>query len=133
MPIPTRRLAGLAVLVGVALALYPRPLQANTWALIAAVNALLLAIALFDALLAPGRKHFEVGRQHRPTIEKGTTSTLTWTIANRSRRSVRIRMADELAPSLRAKDDRFGTRIKGGVTATARTELSPVRRVRVVL
>jgi uncharacterized protein (DUF58 family) len=123
----------VAVLIGLALFAFPGRGSFNTWGLIAIVNGALLIIAALDALAAPGRRKLEVQRLHRPTVEKGTTADLKWTITNTSRRRVRIRVADGLAPSLRAVDDRFSATLKPGATATATTTISPVRRGRFVL
>lgn len=128
MPIPTPRFAIAAAVIAVALMAYPGRELGSTWLLLIVVNAVLVLAAVIDSLLAVKHSSIAVERHHRPTVEKGGRTELVWRISNRSRRAIRVHVADTLAPSLRAGEDRFTTTIAGSSTAVATTELAPVRR-----
>ena len=99
--IPTRRLAFVALL-SVAASSRTRETIGNLWWTLALINGLLLGVAMIDLLLAPSARALEITREHPPVVVIGEAAVLGWSVHNASRRRVRMRLADELAPSLRA-------------------------------
>ncbi len=124
MPIPTRRLALVALVASIAIIGLDRG-----WALFA-VNGLLLALALVDWAMAGRPDAVEVSRELPDVIVLGTSGWLTWVVTNPSRRRQRIGFADELAPSLGAGFRRARVTIAGEGSVEVRTELRPTRRGR---
>jgi uncharacterized protein (DUF58 family) len=122
MPVPTRRLAVVAALAAlVPLVLVPAPRLA--WAL---VNGALLLAAVVDGLRAGRPSAWEVAREAPLVIGLDREAEVTWTV--RGPRPAVVRIADELAPSLRPATRRMTLRVPAGGTATARTTIAPSRR-----
>jgi len=108
--IPTRRLAAVAAVVGVALLFYPGELVGGVWGTLAIVNGVLAMIALLDGLAAPRPALVEVTRDFPPVVVLGTDAEWRWRIVNQSGRRMKVRVADELAASLGARRRRVATR-----------------------
>ena len=125
--VPTRRLAGVAALASVALLVVP---GGGVLVELVVVNAALALLALVDALLAPAPGSLPVERTLPGAVTLGATAEITWTVRNPRRRALRVALADELAPSLRADTRRASARIPGGATLQAATEINPARRGR---
>jgi uncharacterized protein (DUF58 family) len=124
--VPTRRLAIAAALASlVALAVPGSELE---WLLV--VNGALVLIALLDSRVGPSPAALEVSRRLPAAITLGAESDLTWTIRNPSSRKIKVGLADELAPSLRATTRRARGRIPGKGTLRATARLRPARRGR---
>ena len=90
-------------------------------------------MALVDALLAPAPGSLPVERTLPGAVTLGATAEISWTVRNPRRRAVRVALADELAPSLRADTRRAAARIPRGATLQAATEIRPARRGRFTL
>jgi uncharacterized protein (DUF58 family) len=128
--VPTRRLAGVAALASVALLVAP---GGGVLVELLAVNGALVLVALVDALLAPTPGSVPVERKLPGAVTLGATAEISWTVRNPRRRALRVALADELAPSLRADTRRATARIPRGGTLHAETEIRPARRGRFVL
>jgi uncharacterized protein (DUF58 family) len=129
-PVPTRRLAAVAALASVAMLAVP---GGGVLVELVAVNGGLALVALVDALLAPAPGSVPVERTLPGAVTLGARAEISWTVRNPRRRSVRVALADELAPSLRADTRRATARIPSGGTLEAATEIRPARRGRFVL
>lgn len=127
--IPTRRLALVAAAVAVALWWYPGDVG-TLWVALVAVNAVVLAIGMVDALLAARPRDLVVARDHPPVVVMGNEAEMRWTVHNAGRRTARFLLADELAPSLGAETRRVGATVGPLGTATLRTPFRPSRRGR---
>jgi uncharacterized protein (DUF58 family) len=131
MPLPTWRLAALAAVGSLAvLASAGAPLLA-----LLVVNGFLLLAAAVDGLRAGSPRGLEVSRDAPGMLALEGRGTLTWTVAWTRPRSGRrhVRVADSLAPSLRAADRRASLVVPAGGSASASVELAPTRRGRFVL
>jgi uncharacterized protein (DUF58 family) len=132
MPVPSWRLV-VAAAAGSALVLL-LPLR-TPWGLFAVDGALLLA-ALVDWLLATRPPELEVERELPGIVPLGTEARVTWTVAHRrdaprrAGRPLRVRLADELAPSLAAVTRRARVVLTPGGRASAATAIRPERRGR---
>ena len=127
MPIvPTRRLAVLALLASVAILLLP----GGGWVPLLLVDGVLLVAALADAWAAPAPARVPVARDVPPAVSLGASAEIAWTVRNPTGRHLRVRLADELAPSLRATTRRAGGRVPPRGTLRATTEIRPARRGR---
>src|ERR1700730_3142607 len=126
-PVPTVRLVVAASLLSLVVLVTPLP---TPWGFVAAVGALALAGGA-DLILAPDPSAIAVQRvlPHTLTLASGG-GEVRWRITNPSRRSLRITVADELAPSLRPGTRRFRVTVPPLGTATSRAELNPTRRGR---
>lgn len=128
MPAGTRRLALCALaLVGVRL-LLPDALPFPWWAL----DVVLLAVAALDVALAVPPRSLEVGRDLPDRVALGATARSALVLRNPGRRPVRLGVADELAPSLRAHTRRWTTRLPARTEARVDTRIRPGRRGRFV-
>ncbi|MGI8940227.1 MAG: DUF58 domain-containing protein [Iamia sp.] len=126
MPAGTRRLAACVLaLVGVRLAL-PDSLPFPWWAL----DLVLLAVAVADVALAVAPRTLEVGRDLPAQVALGATSRSALVIRNPGSRRVRLGVADELAPSLRADTRRWTTTVPPRTEARVDTRIRPGRRGR---
>jgi uncharacterized protein (DUF58 family) len=124
--VPTRRLAAVAALAALVVLVIPG--GGLGWLVV--VNAVLLAVAVVDAGLAPQPRDMAVTRTMPPAVTLGASAELTWRVRNPRRRKVRVGLADELAPSLRATTRRVVGTVPGRGVLTATTELRPARRGR---
>jgi uncharacterized protein (DUF58 family) len=123
---PTRRLAAVAALASVVVLLVPG--GGLVWVLF--VNTVLLLAAVLDVVLAPAPGSLPVRRDLPPAVTLGVAADIGWAVANPTRRSLRIALADELAPSLRADTRRASARVPAGGTLRAATTIRPARRGR---
>ena len=126
MPVPTRRLALVAVGVAALRLLLPDDLPGGALAL----AVLVLAVGLVDWAVAVGPQQVEVGRAVPAVVPLGGEAELRWRVTNTARRPVRAHVADELAPSLRVARRRFTVDLPPRGTATVRTTIRPSRRGR---
>ncbi len=131
--LPTRRLAVVAALVAVAMLAFPVTGMADdlpiVWAVVA-VTAVLVVIGLLDAWIGTNPRQLVLERRHPPVLEVGREGTVTWVLRSDSRRRLRVRVADELAPSLHAGARRFDLTIPAGDSARLSTRIRPSRRGR---
>jgi uncharacterized protein (DUF58 family) len=132
MPVLTWRLVGAAAAGSVLVLLLP---LRTPWGLLAVDGALLLA-ALADWLLATRPAELEVERKLPGIVPLGAQARIEWTVAHRrdaprrTGRSLRVRLADELAPSLAAATRRARVALAPGGRASAATTIRPERRGR---
>lgn len=127
--IPTRRLAVLGAVLAAAAVLLPWR-GAPVLVVAALVTVGLAALGLADGWFGTSPRHLVVERSHPPVVVAGHEATLTWTLRSESRRSLRVHLADELAPSLRALTRRATVRIPAGDTVRVSTTIRPLRRGR---
>jgi len=113
-----------AVIAGLVL-LAPAP----DLALIAANGALLVA-AIVDWALTPRARRLQVERSVPGIVALDSEAEVVWKVRNPSRRRLRVRLADELVPSLGADSRRARLVLPPLGSATARTRLRPQRRGR---
>jgi uncharacterized protein (DUF58 family) len=126
VPVPTVRLALVALAASVVVLLLP----GGGWWWLLAVDGVILAAALADAWAAPAPRALPLTRSLPPAVTLGAEAEVGWTLRNPTRRALRVALADELAPSLRATTRRAGGRVPAGGTLTATTAIRPARRGR---
>lgn len=112
MPVPTRRLAILAVLVAVAMLFGPDSwpgvadtLPVGPWDLpgpVVAANVVLLGLAAIDGLLAGKAGSVEIDREMPRAIALNVRGDVTWNLRNPGPVRRTVAFGDEFAPSLRA-------------------------------
>ena len=125
--LPTRRLAAVAAVAAVvALAI---PGDALLLPLLA-LDGGLLVLALVDAVLATDPAHLDVERDLPPVLVLRTEGEVQWTVRNPTDRSLRVALADELAPSLRADSRRVHGTVPPRATLLGSTGIRPARRGR---
>src|SRR3954469_13347477 len=98
MPVPTGRLALVVALGAVVIAALP--VDAGVSLLV--VNGLLLLVALADWALAVPAAAVGVERELPGVLALDGEGTVVWRVRNPAGRRLRVSVADELAPSLRA-------------------------------
>jgi uncharacterized protein (DUF58 family) len=126
VPVPTPRLAAAAAVLSVAVALFPGDPGTG----LVVVNLALLALAAGDLLLALSPASLEVGRDAPGVVALGSSARIRWTVRNPGRRSLRVVVADQLAPSLRAERRRVELTVPSRGRAHASTTIRPARRGR---
>ena len=126
MPVPTARLAVVAAVAAIVSALVPGSVVGR----LLVVNGILLVVAVADWWLAPRASWFEIERDLPRVVTLGTTAELAWRVRNRRSRSFHLAVADELAPSLRARSRRFHGRVPAHGVLTVTTTIEPTRRGR---
>jgi len=126
MPVPTRRLAVVAISAALVRLVLPAELPGGLWT----VNAVVVAAGLLDWILAPRPEVVEVSRSFPAVVALHGEAELQWQVRNRSSRRVVAHVADELAPSLQAGRRRFRLALPPRGSATVRTTLRPSRRGR---
>lgn len=137
-PVPSWRLAVLAVVAGVVILLLPDLDSTNVLGIrvdnrFLLVNAGILALALLDLTLAPSPARFEVARVHPAAITLGQVGELQWNVTAKTggrHTRARVEVADELAPSLMADTRRVAIDVPARGTGSVRTKLAPSRRGR---
>jgi uncharacterized protein (DUF58 family) len=127
MPVPTRRLALVAlVLGGVRLLLPDVPIAQGLLVL----DLLLLAVAALDWLMAPAPARVGVERELPAVRTIDQPGEVAWRITNPTRRRLHVALADELAPSLQPGTRRASVTVPASGVATVRTTIRPSRRGR---
>jgi uncharacterized protein (DUF58 family) len=128
--VPTRRLALVAAVASVLVFFLPGDEWTAVVGWLLVVDGCLLVVALVDALLAVSPLRVAVVRDLPAGVPLGAEGDVTWTVRNLTGARLRVAVADELAPSLRATTRRVSGRIPphGQLRATAR--LRPARRGR---
>jgi len=126
-PVPTRRTALVAA--ALALVVLVIPTDGLLEVLVVANLGLLVAV-LVDAALAADPARLEVRRQLPPVLALRGAGQLTWTVRNPTDRMLRVSLADELAPSLRATSRRVRGTIPPRATLRSSVSLHPGRRGR---
>ncbi|MDQ1415886.1 MAG: hypothetical protein QOF81_1499 [Acidimicrobiaceae bacterium] len=126
MPVPTGRLALAAAVLSLVVVLLP--VSAPLGLLI--VNGALLGVAGIDGLLAPRPARVGVGRDFPAVLPLNGEGRIAWTVTNPLSRRLRVGVADELAPSLRAGTRRVRLTVPARGRVTAETTFQPSRRGR---
>jgi uncharacterized protein (DUF58 family) len=126
VPVPTARLAVVAAIGAVVVAIVPGSVLGR----LLFVDGVLLAVALVDWLLAPRAGSLTFERNLPSTIALGSTAEVTWRVRTTARRPVTVAVADELAPSLGAGTRRFEGKVPAGGVLTTTTAVTPTRRGR---
>src|ERR1700736_6557354 len=124
MPVPTGRLALAAALLS--LLVVAMPLAAPVGLVVA--NGALLLVAAADWALAPAPGRVAVERDLPAVLPLGGNGEVTWTVHNPLARPLRLGLADDLAPSLRAGTRPVRLTVPGRGAAFARTPIRPSRR-----
>ena len=124
---PTRRTALVAA--GLALVVLAIPADGLLRVLLIA-NVGLLAVVLVDVALATDPMRLDVRRSLPPVLALRGEGELTWTVRNPTDRRLRVALADDLAPSLRATTRRLRGTLPPGATLRTTTALRPSRRGR---
>jgi len=123
-PVPTWRLGAAAAVLSVVAALLP---LATPWGVLVVFAALLVA-AGFDWAVAVTPDRIEVTRVLPASLTLGQHGQVAWEVANPSRRSLRVALADEFPPSLQATSRRARLTVPARGRATATTAVCPLRR-----
>jgi uncharacterized protein (DUF58 family) len=126
VPVPTGRLALAAA--ALSLAVIALPIAAPLGLLV--VNGALLVVAAVDVLLAPRPSSVAVSRDLPGVLALNSEGHVGWTVTNPRSRRLRVAVADELAPSLRAATRRVRLTVPAKGTVTAETTIQPRRRGR---
>lgn len=127
--VPTRRLALVALAAAVAMLAYPGG-PVDVWVAAVLVTGLVLLVGLVDAAIGTSVDQIRVERTHPPVVVAGRDATVQWQVRSLARRSLRLAVADDLAPSLRARARRFSVRLGAGDQASVSTNIRPLRRGR---
>jgi uncharacterized protein (DUF58 family) len=133
-PVPTWRLVAAAAVGSLAVLLVPVRPPLGLWV----VNGVLLVAAVADWLLAVRPGALEVERDLPGIVPLGAEARIVWHLSRggsgRSRgglgRGVRVRLADELAPSLGAETRRVRVVVPARGRVAAATLIRPSRRGR---
>lgn len=123
---PTWRLAVVVAVAAVAVLLTP----ATPLLTVLLVNLVVLALAVVDWRRAPRPAGLAVDRDLPSVVGLDQTDEVVWTVRNPTGRVLRVALADELAPSLRADDRRVALVVPARGRARARTRIRPGRRGR---
>lgn len=126
LPVPTGRLALVAALASLAVARFPGD---STNGLLV-VNGVLLVVASADWWAAPRPSSIEVVRTMPGIVALGQATDVSWTVTNPGDATLRLSVADQLAPSLHAASRRLSLAVPGRARATATTTIRPTRRGR---
>ena len=123
----------MAAILGVALWFYPGDLVGGLWGTLGILNGLLVALGALDAAVAPAASNIEISRSFPPVVVMGTEAEWRWRLVNRGARRMKVRIADELAPSLHARRRRFQMTLEPRARAEVSTVIHPSRRGRFVV
>lgn len=126
MPIPTRRLALLAVVVAGLLV----GLRVSSGAVIAIAIAVVVGLGILDAFVAVGPKRIAIERRLPAMIPLQGTDTGTWLLTNPAQRAAAVAWADSLVPSLGVSPRRRSAVLAKAATHSVDFTLSPQRRGR---
>jgi uncharacterized protein (DUF58 family) len=127
VPVPTWRLPVVAAAASVVVLLSPLD---PAWVAIVVVDALLLVVAAADWFRAARPSIIPIGREAPGVVPLDGTAEIVWRVANPTGRTLHLRLADELAPSLRAGSRRASVVVPPEGRVAARTALQPSRRGR---
>jgi uncharacterized protein (DUF58 family) len=125
VPVLTKRVAALAAAGSLGLLVVGGGMAA-----LAALNAGLAALFLLDLLLARSPARVTVERELPEVVALDTTAVITWHVTNPTGRRVVVDLADQLAPSLRARVRNIHLRVPARRTVSASTTIRPARRGR---
>jgi uncharacterized protein (DUF58 family) len=126
MPVPTRRLAAVALAVAVLRLALPEALPFG----LVGLDLVLLVVAVTDWVLAPSPNRVGVARTLPAVLTLGQRGELVWHLTNPMTRRLTVSVADQLAPSLGATTRRTHTRVPANGQANVHVPLQPQRRGR---
>lgn len=129
LPVPTGRLAVVAVLAAVIVAMVPGSVAGR----LLVVNGALVVVVLSDWALAPRAGDLHIERSLPAVLALGGAGTVRWEVTSTARRRLRIAVADDLAPGLGAADRRFRGTVPADGSLVAAVTVQPVRRGRFVV
>lgn len=124
MVLPTGRFAALVAASGLAMFAWP----GRSWAALAVVEVVLLALFAVDAWRCPSPRSVRVERDSPAVVTIGERAPLTWTVWYAGAGTARVVVADALWPSLGAPRRRVALSVAGGAGLRVATELRPARR-----
>ena len=127
MPIPTRRLALVALVAAVVVVALDR--VAGFFVVVGA----LAVLALVDWALATRPGVITIERDLPEVIGLGAVGEVLWEVANPTGRTQHLAFSDELAPSLGAATRRARVTVPAAGSAVVRTRIQPTRRGRFVI
>jgi uncharacterized protein (DUF58 family) len=127
--VPTRRTAAVATGLAAALLLYPGA-EVPVLAPVLVLAGLLVGLTVLDGLVGTAPAQLVLERRHPSVVVVGRPAEVVWVLRSRSGRTLRVQVADTLAPSLRAGARRFRVRLPAGGTARLTTTVRPLRRGR---
>jgi uncharacterized protein (DUF58 family) len=122
IPVPTRRFALVVLCSCVLLAALGNAVM--FWI----VNAVLLAVLVVDASVAPARAGVRIERDLPEVLQLDQPGVVRWQVRNVGTRTVSLAFADRLAPSLRPERRRARFRLRAGQVGTAQAQIVPSRR-----
>lgn len=120
VPVPTRRTVWVLLAAAATVLVVPLP---GTAALLGVL--VLLAV---DAWRAPAPWRVEVRRDLPAVVPLGSDAEVVWRVRNPGARSLAVELADELAPSLGARERRVAAVVPPHGVVHLRTSLRPRRR-----
>src|SRR5947208_913234 len=126
MPVPTRRLAGVAATLSVLVVMSPL----SPLATLLVVDGLLLVVATGDWWSAVRPSDVGLDRELPGVVPLDAVTEVTWRVRNPSSRRLRVGLADDFAPSLRPSTRRARLAVPARGRAAARAVLQPSRRGR---
>lgn len=126
MPVPTRRLALLALALVVPLLFVPD----NAVPALVAANAVLVMVAGIDWTRTVRPEALRLERELPTVVALGAEVEVVWRLHNPTGRGVVVALADELAPSLRAESRRARLVVPAKGQTQAATTICPRRRGR---
>jgi uncharacterized protein (DUF58 family) len=97
---------------------------------VVAFNGGVLLLALLDLAAATPTGRITVERELPEIVALDTTAVITWHVTNPTRRRLVVELADQLAPSLRARVRHLRLTVPGRRTVNASTTIRPARRGR---
>jgi uncharacterized protein (DUF58 family) len=124
--IPTTRTAMLLAALGLCLFAW----SGESWWALAAVNLVVIAMVIGDAVLCAAPSTMEVTREVPDSVRVGDTIEIAWVIGNRGARPAHVTVTDALWPSFQATRRSVPMLIAPGTQNRATAELSPSRRGR---
>ena len=127
MPIPTRRLALVALVAAVVVVALDRVVGFFV------VVGALAVVALVDWALATRPGVITIERDLPEVIGLGAVGEVLWEVANPTGRTQHLAFSDELAPSLGAATRRARVTVPAAGSAVVRTRIQPTRRGRFVI
>ncbi|MGZ4704256.1 MAG: DUF58 domain-containing protein [Acidimicrobiales bacterium] len=124
MPIPTRRLALVALVSAVAVVAIDRVVG------FLLVEGVLVGLALVDWALAVRPSVIGIERTLPEVLGLGAEAEISWEVANPTGRTQHVAFSDELAPSLSAGTRRARVEVPARSSVLVRTGIRPTRRGR---
>jgi len=103
-------------------------LAVRSWLAVVGLAVVLLAAIIADLLLAAAIRPLRLARSGDTTVRLGETATVTLTIANPGRRTLRATIRDAWPPSAGAAPSRVSVTLPAGRQAPAIITLTPTRR-----